>query len=369
MQQVQFSAVDAARTEWNQATISLDFAGGTVEEYFAAVRRAAGETPVNVSFAGGVEQVQLPTVSFRGVQLETAIRTAAELHEPGPEVRMYVREVTPEVRGFPLPRVGTPLFVVGLESLKQRERESRVISLNGVIARGPEAMPAEVVLTAIEAALRNDGAGVDMKFHKDSGLLFVSGTDRQCDLAERVVGQLLNDADPLRGRSAKPETEQFALAHADPGTIIDALRLAFPTRPDQPPDVRFEPVPSTNSVVVSAPPRLLIAVRALIRYADVRPELNPMIAAERVARAEAMRRAEAAEREAEAMRLDTSRLRDESAKVREEAVSSTIMRKSLSDDLQRSRAQVEELRAALEAAREELAQIRRNQKTEPSAPR
>lgn len=347
-----FTGLDSPeRQAWLATTISLDFPGGKLSEYVAAIRKAAGSTAVNVSCAAAAENLEMPAVSFREVQIETAIRAIDRLQPVKANERLYVSEVVPEQRaGLMAVRAGAPVFVVMHETSRSRvasESKDRVISLNRLIG-GKEPIAAEVVLSAVETALGNkadDRTGPELKFHRDSGLLFVSGTAEQCGLAAEVVDTLLADADRRNAGAAKVTTEQIPLAHVDAATVVDAIRLAFPSRPDEPEPLKIVANDSTNSVVLSGTPMMIAAGRALTRYVDSKPEMNPLMMQARIAETEARQRMAEAAKEAAAARDQLAKNLDDATQAKVQAEVERARAEAVAAELATTRKRFEDVRA------------------------
>ncbi len=348
------------RGEWLAATIGVDFAGGTLAEYVAAVRTNAGEWAVNVAFTDGADRLTMPAVSFRNVQLETAVRAMAQLATArGGRVRVSDAGANTQ-NPFPGPVGGAPMFVVGVDRPRDAdtvETFSRVLSIaNLTTPKGeqPAAMSPDVILSAIEAAVQNDTSNPpNIRFHKDSGLLFVSGTKQQVELAVEVLGRLENDTKARQRVSGKPITETFNLAHTPSTAVVDVLRTIFPQAPDQPARVSVVSNPQTNAAVVSAPEDQMMAVRALLRYIDSDPAKNPA-----VAQAQAER--EAAARQAEMMAVEFHRARDQAAKsqeqllvVRADAELAKVRAEEMARLQESTREQAEKMRATADALMQE----------------
>lgn len=350
------------RDQWQAAQVSLDFPGGTVARYVEALRKAATPMPVNITFSGNAQDAELPPVSFRNVQIETAIRAIGQLESGNTGVRLILEEVPNRDRSQPVgPNwvMGVPLYVVSIHAGPDRSnRASKVLSLNDIIAEraGEGRLPADVVLGAIETGFQKDSSGVDLRFHKDSGLLFVSGYPLECELAEEVVNRLREDVRRAAGAAAgntRVTNETFRLAHVDTSRVADAIRLAFPSDPRLPDPVQVIPDPKTNSVVIAAQEPLMVAVRSVVRSVDRRQDDNPMMLELRATESQARRQAEHAE-------MEVARLREEAMKCADQASHTRA-------DLEVLRARSEEVarqREMAEKTRQEIEQHARNMRDE-----
>jgi hypothetical protein len=228
-----------------------------------------------------------------------------------------------------------------------------VISLNGAVTvdAGDGRLHPDAILTAVETSLRNDAEGVELRFHKESGLLFVTGTRAQCQLAEEVVNRLRSDI-AERGRQGQKQTqEMFRLAHTDPMRITDALRVVFPADPASPDLVKVVPEPNTNSVMIAAPENLMVGVRAVIRSMDRRQEESEAVTNLRAAEVQSQRQAEQARMELAKARDELARCAQESTQARSEVEITRLRAEEIArmrDASEKSRLDLDKSRSALQ---------------------
>ncbi|MCC6661352.1 MAG: hypothetical protein IT437_10750 [Phycisphaerales bacterium] len=169
--------------------ISVEFPGGTVNEYVAALKKAAGGTPVNavVSEEAGVQV--LPPISLRSVSpyvALSAIPAAAGFGTGNWEVHPIAEPGAASVN------------TVSVDFLAQDRggRGLEVFSTQRLLS-GDAAIAPDVLLTAVDTALQMEGGGksrADVMFHKDSGLLLVRGSPSQLNAVSQVISQLQDDA-------------------------------------------------------------------------------------------------------------------------------------------------------------------------------
>ena len=92
----------------------------------------------------------------------------------------------------------------------------RVFSLRGLItapADQPDSMVMNVdtVLTAIDTGLGvSEERKATIRFHKDSGLIFVRGTNMQVELVRGILGQLENDVQSHRASQMRAKQMKAA---------------------------------------------------------------------------------------------------------------------------------------------------------------
>lgn len=159
------------------------------------------------------------------------------------------------------------------------EAVTRVLSLNALTAPawlGREKdqagqdrdIAAETILTAIEEATgQHDADGpAQLKYHRQSGLLFIAGSPQQCKLADDVVSNL--ERDLKRERSYQVVQETFTLAHAQASDLMDALRMVMPSDPSRPSGVQVSPTEKGNGATVTTTEDMIGVVRAITRLVD-----------------------------------------------------------------------------------------------------
>lgn len=194
------SEAEAAGTA--RATFSLDFPGGTLAEYGAAIQKAAGWA--NIVMDPKASEVRLPKCELRQVSALSALQAAGEMVEQiDPSVGIVVNVIHHSG--------GAAINTVSVNLARPRKPEApesktdryNVLSLREIVSppNGAAGLKAEVVLTAVDAAvgLMGDGPRATVKYHSDSGLLLVLGTVEQVYVVEQVVDQIRND---VRSRPA-----------------------------------------------------------------------------------------------------------------------------------------------------------------------
>jgi hypothetical protein len=187
-------------------TVSVEFAGGTVAEYVAALRKAAGPSPVNIVVSEAAAQVRLAPVSLKSASVWNAVHVI-QAAAGGSALGHW--QVGPAFEGAPTAESlsGTPVFAVNFyprEGPAGAGRFLEVFSIQSII-EGEGATP-EVLLTAVETALKLEGDGAsraEVKFHKDSGLLLVRGTKQDVRAVEQVVERVRHDMDRRSKDSAR----------------------------------------------------------------------------------------------------------------------------------------------------------------------
>ncbi|GJQ31097.1 MAG: hypothetical protein HBSAPP03_29810 [Phycisphaerae bacterium] len=204
----------AITTESPGPILTVDFQGGTVAEYVAALRAATGKEPVNVILSREAAAVTLAGISLRSVSLDVAIQ-AVEPAAGAAQGRFAIRRITPLARSAsggapvysvdykanepPLPISGRTTPSTGMTPMSSEELA--VFSLRDV-TEGDGAVRTETVLTAVQAALElsaaADASPPELKYHQDSGLLIVRGSNRQRSAVAESIAAMKKDLERRR---------------------------------------------------------------------------------------------------------------------------------------------------------------------------
>lgn len=216
--------------------ISVDFKGGSLADFIAQIRQAAGGMPINILYPPEFAQLQLPPMQFEQVHLDSALRVAASLSEYRPVFMPDGREA-----GWEVDRVaggqGAPVYVINVwasefddesdheeDHEEHIERATIVQSLANLIA-GEDAMSADAVLSSIQIALDMVEQGeADLRFHEETGLLFARVTSEQHYALEQTVHRLSESADFMRHAQTESEFQRF-FKHIGAGSQEDAIRM------------------------------------------------------------------------------------------------------------------------------------------------
>lgn len=160
-----------------EPTASLDFKGGTLGDYLAAVDRAFGGS--NAAVQPGLESVPVGPVKLVDVRRKEAVRSLEVLAKmpPGSSVAVASMGDAEVFRVFTDRRPEPPA----------PERRVTVWTLAPVL---DDKTSAEQVLSAVETALALVPGPADVRYHKDTRLLIVSGTDEHARAIQQVIGSL-----------------------------------------------------------------------------------------------------------------------------------------------------------------------------------
>ena len=156
---------------------TLDFPGGTVQEYVEALKHAGAEGRVVITGESGTMPMQ--PVTLRNVQIESAIRILDGIES---DSGANARRVTIESLGN--------LYRVHIESRRRSaETVSRVWSLRAITANG---MKDDTLLSAIEAGIDTLGEGraPNLRYHEPTALLIAVGDPVALKLIESIIDGL-----------------------------------------------------------------------------------------------------------------------------------------------------------------------------------
>jgi hypothetical protein len=167
-------------------TIDLNFAGGTVSEYAAAVRAAARN--INIVLSPGAGEFTVPPVELRHAFVPHAMKLLEYLaHHPHGRLMVRHEHENP---------MFADMFIVAADirrpTISPTELETRVYSLVGII---DEQVTAADVLAAIEAALgllEGEYQPAKIRLHEATGLLIVRAHPMQVFHVDEVMEQLTN---------------------------------------------------------------------------------------------------------------------------------------------------------------------------------
>lgn len=185
--------------------ISLNFPGGTVEKYIAALRDAAGTQGANIVVSKAALGVELAPIQLTGAQLPAAVQAlrAAAGVEAG---SWDIQEVPGTSNGQGV--VMTVDFRAPKASRQSRDdsdlQRLEIISIKQIVEALPGDPPGaniecrpEVVLSAVEAAVslgqQKAEGEPEVKYHPDSGLLIVRAGPTTMRAAIEAVSAIRDD--------------------------------------------------------------------------------------------------------------------------------------------------------------------------------
>jgi hypothetical protein len=207
-------------------TLSVNFGGGTLESYLQALQKAAGDKAVNVVVSAEAKKVELPPIVLRDVTLYTAL-SAVEAVEGESEHNFGIEPVgnggdaTFAIR-YARRESQSGVFVPGRapgQLVQVPNKRLEVYSIRDLIEPpagvdgSPQAKVAyESILSAVDAAMGMFGEKEPPKllFHKETGLLLVSGTQYQTETVDKLIGRIRDDLQRRWGeeRSTKKQSAE-----------------------------------------------------------------------------------------------------------------------------------------------------------------
>lgn len=198
---------DAPQSQPRVETISVDFSGGTLADFVAAVRAAGAG--INIVVSPRAADVVLPPMKLQQTRVFAALEAVGRIVAPEYAVEVGHSEHDPGSK---------PIYSLTVRHLVKRTRtqsgkphkEVRVFSIRTLTQKlpGDPDVPGlvtkpETILTAIETGIEAGGEGerARIRYHADSGLLFVFGTAAQTSLVGEILRSMTNDCSQIR-RSA-----------------------------------------------------------------------------------------------------------------------------------------------------------------------
>ena len=201
--------------------ISIEFAGGTLQEYITAIKEAAQPHPLNIIVPDGGGAFPVGPMSLTDVSVASALSVISK----GRESVLDGRRVK---FGWDLardPGEGRPVHTVHLFDVgpgveaeagsRQSSRDFLVLQIKELTTALPgdppeSVVPAETVLTAIEAVLEIAGNADEtkVKYHAPSGLVMIAGPVNSLRAAEQVLSQMSRDTSVRRSRARELQTSQ-----------------------------------------------------------------------------------------------------------------------------------------------------------------
>lgn len=209
------SAVAAEETPY----FNLEFPGGTLRAYVAALQKAT--SGVNVVVSDFAADLAMPPVSLKHIDVLTAL-SIIERTEQRPDGPMVVEleRVNASEEG------ATATYRVQVSGSAPRAANDIVIeSIADVISAG---MKAEAVLSAIEAgtsvALGDRAKAMELSFHEPTSLLMARGPVEGCSAARQVVASLRSATRPSKSALEAQFQEQLAGVRGDAETAMMMTR-------------------------------------------------------------------------------------------------------------------------------------------------
>ena len=208
--------------------VSVDFEGGTLADFADALRDAGKD--VNILLPDTAHDVAVPAVTLRQASVEAALNAVGSIVDPN-----YLVEVRTQ-------RAGQGNSVHALRVLaKSSQQVSGVVAGNGPGSSRPtdvqvfslrsltESLPgdpegatnkAETILTAVETGLGVAGetnSKAVLRYHEDSGLLFVRGTRVETGLVQSILHRMNEHVVQQRMAARQVQGRLGAAPNSQPG--------------------------------------------------------------------------------------------------------------------------------------------------------
>ena len=167
----------------------LEFAGGSVSDYAAAIR--AAHPDANIVVAPEIANIELQPVSLN--QVTTAAAISLVEREIGTVESGLTWLRVQDIKNLGAPE---PVFSVTGRFQAAQAEYTTVISLAEVISRtAPAGIRVEDILSAIEAATNMTAPPPKIRFHAETKLLLLHGSKNQVEALHSTITALLETAD------------------------------------------------------------------------------------------------------------------------------------------------------------------------------
>ena len=209
----------------DQTLISIDFEGGSVADYIAAVRRAAPDT--NVIMSPELANIAFFPTSLRGVTSHGALNLL-QGHRQFDKDGAMTSAIQFEMRSHP--DFGAAVFIIKADrrptqSPSAPELVTRVFSLASLT----EHMDTAVILAAVETATTihgDDQHPAGLTLHEPTELLFVRAPMEQIRLIEAAIAQLQTTTRRTSDdRQGMERIQRLQAANFELTQTIDRMRL------------------------------------------------------------------------------------------------------------------------------------------------
>ncbi len=176
--------------------ISLDFAGGTLDDLVDALKAASPVRPVNIIYSTEAAEIEIPPFEVADAELGSTLQSLAYSSAGSPVTLGAGRMVRWQIH-----MVGDGVYAVQFDNTPQyistprgqmllgQSLHSTVVHSITELTTGSGAMSADDVLSAIQAALAIEGADDETKisFHEETGLIFARVTPDQGSVIEQTL--------------------------------------------------------------------------------------------------------------------------------------------------------------------------------------
>lgn len=157
----------------------IDFAGGTVDQYVEAIRRA--HPAANIVVLAGAGAYGVPAIRLRNVTVTAALQAVEQRGTLESGAEFWLAVAVNRVQGGAEP---VHQLQYAQRTREGGERTTRVWSVADLIVNG--AKPADI-LGAVEVALLLESTPIEIRFHEPTQLVMARGYPRQLHTVEAVL--------------------------------------------------------------------------------------------------------------------------------------------------------------------------------------
>jgi hypothetical protein len=216
-----------------EAPVSVSFPGGTLPQYVQALRAASEGANIVVPDDAG--DVHVPPLTLKNADLLNALDVLADLVGDDVQVRVRMlkssqgqpvyalrvaraRSAAPRGSQIPGSQVGMSAGMPDPADLVVRVFSLRMLTHPFALdsAGSGTTMKPETILSAIETGLSFSASGPKpvVRYHTDSGILFVQGTPKHVHVVQEILSSLNEDVARARQAAAMARTTNSATREA-----------------------------------------------------------------------------------------------------------------------------------------------------------
>lgn len=195
----------------------LDFDGGSLEAFVKALRKAAGNSPVNIVYSPEAAGLPVAPITLQHVDAFTALRSFSQSMNITPMLSEDRRSIVLEVDR--ISGGGAPVYTIEVHELgggrssgpgssPSAQLHTAVHSISNLTS-GSDGMPADDVLAAVQLALEMDGKGeAKLSYHEETGLVFARVSQNQAHVIEMTLVNLDRSLKARKSRERQAPLEQ-----------------------------------------------------------------------------------------------------------------------------------------------------------------
>lgn len=155
--------------------VSIDFPGGTIGDYIDLVKKEADS--LNLIVTDGAKDLILPKIVLKNVPVDVAVKCIEQCFDPNETMV----NVSSENKGVQI-----------IQASMTSRKEVDVINVKRLFS--DHKMTEETFMQAVEIGLtmnsQKEKLKLKIQFHKETGLLFLSGLRQEIQLVQQIVSEL-----------------------------------------------------------------------------------------------------------------------------------------------------------------------------------